>query len=141
MLAGTAVGKIPEKIRKALFAFDVQIKLCTFDGADDFRTVAHNACVLHQAFDFFVIVAGYFLWLETVKCFAELFALAQNRDPGQARLKTVQNQLFKQSTAIKFRHTPIGVMIMHVKRINAGPGAAFAAVAVQDYGRLLCHVR
>src|SRR6185437_15147771 len=56
--------------------------------------------------------------------FAEVFALAQNGDPCEPRLESVENELFIECARIVFGHAPFLVVIGDVKRVLAGPGAA-----------------
>src|SRR5262249_49116636 len=69
-------------------------------------------------------VAGNFRGLEIVKGFAEILPLAQDRDPAQAGLKTVQHQFFVKRAAVIFWHTPFGVVVRDIERIFARPLAA-----------------
>jgi hypothetical protein len=72
---------------------------------------------------------------------AERLALAQDRDPRQASLKAVQNELFKQGPRIALRYAPFLVMIGDVNRVLSRPRAASEAVRVQNCGaqRCICH--
>ena len=84
-----------------------------------------------SACDLLVVVARDLLRLEIVEGFAEIVALAQDRDPRQAGLETVEDQLFVERAVVIFRHAPFGVVIGDVERIFAGPGAAGLSVGMQ----------
>src|SRR5581483_2368974 len=62
--------------------------------------------------------------IESMEGFAEIFPLAQDSDPGEAGLETVQHQFFIKRPAVIFRHAPLFVVIGDIERVFAGPGAA-----------------
>ena len=61
---------------------------------------------------------------ETVEGGAEGVALAQDRDPGEAGLETVEDQLLEQRPVVPFGRAPFLVVIGDIERVFAGPGAA-----------------
>ena len=79
--------------------------------AADLGAVAHDAGVVHQRRDLVGIVAGDDLGCEAVESGAEIFALAQDRDPRQPGLEAVENQLFVKRPVVVLRHAPLGVVI------------------------------
>jgi hypothetical protein len=62
---------------------------------------------------------------------SEILALAQDRDPRQSGLETVEHQFFIQRAVVIFRHAPFGVVIGHIERVFAGPRAPRQAVGMQ----------
>ena len=81
------------------------------------------------------------LRLEAVEGGAEGRALAQDRDPGQARLERVEDELLEQRAVVVFGRSPFLVVIGEIERIGAGPRAAHepvgAGTAVTIARRLL----
>ena len=112
-----------------LLLLDVEPQLRALDRGLDLRVGADDAFVLHQPLDVALAVARDLLGIEIVEGFAEVLALAQDRDPGEPRLKPVEDQLFVERARIVFRHAPFFVVIGDVERVLAGPGAADCAVA------------
>src|SRR5207249_4678535 len=101
----------------------------------DLHAVAHDAGVRHQPLDFLGRIARDLWRLETVEGAAEIFALAQDGDPGQPGLKTVEHELFVERAVVEFRHAPFLIVIGDVERILLRPGAAREVV-----GRCELHV-
>jgi len=75
------------------FLHDLQIGFCAVDRAFDLGAVADDAGIVHQRVDLLGIVARNLLRDEIVEGFAKVLALAQDRDPGKAGLKTIEDQL------------------------------------------------
>src|SRR5580692_1974 len=130
-----AVEVTPQQAREALFlVHDLEIGARRAHGALDLQAVADDAGVLHQPFELRRRVAGDLLGLEAIEGAAEVLALAQDRDPGEAGLEAVQQQLLEQRAIVEFRHPPFGVMIGDVNRVLLRPGTTAQAVGV-EHGR------
>src|SRR6202035_5001925 len=99
-------------------------------GALDLRAVAHDAGSLQQPLDLGRPVARDFFRNETVEGAAEIVALAQDGDPRQAGLETVEHKFFVERAIVVFRHAPFLVVIGDVERIVLGPRTAHEAVGV-----------
>src|SRR5580704_2657263 len=84
--------------------------------------------------DFFRVVARNLLGLEVVESFAEVVALAQDGDPGEAGLEAVEDQLLIECAVVIFRHAPFGVVVGDIKRVFPRPGATCLAVGMQAGG-------
>src|SRR5690606_28029589 len=56
---------------------------------------------------------------------AIVLAFAQHRDPGQAGLRTFENQHLEQHALVVTRSPPLLVMVVDVERIVAAPGTPF----------------
>ena len=54
----------------------------------------------------------------------------KDQQPAETRLNTFQNQELKQAPVIMLRQAPFGIMVGHVKRIFAGPGASRFTVVI-----------
>src|SRR5262245_4465913 len=127
-----AVDEIPQELREArTLLHRVEIGACGEDRAFDLHAVAHDAGVLHQPLDLLRRIARDFLGLEAVEGAAEVVALAQDGDPGEAGLKAIEDQLLIERAVVVFRHAPFLVVIGDVERILLGPGAALEAVDVE----------
>src|SRR6201999_1448070 len=128
----SAIDMLPDHVAEtAGFLFlDLEPELGAFDGSLDLGAAANDALILQQAIDVARAVSRDLFWREIVEGFAEIVPLAQNGDPGQAGLESIQHQLFIQRAGIIFRHAPFLVMIGEIKRILARPPAPC----------LLCHL-
>src|SRR5690348_3202728 len=130
-----AVDEIPKKLRKArAFVHDLQIGFSAFDRALDLRPVTDDADIVHQRMDFLGVVARDLFRPEIVEGTAEIVALAQDGDPGQAGLEAIEDQLLIKRAVVVFRHTPFGVVVCDVDRVLPRPGAADLAVGMQARG-------
>ena len=117
------VGVLPDEIGKSLAVFDPLPGAGRLDRGLDLAPVADDPCVAQQHLHLGFTPAGNGPGIESGKGRPEGRALAQDGDPGQARLKPVQHQLFPQRTAVAFRHAPFGIMIGNIDRVDAAPGA------------------
>src|SRR5450631_138452 len=127
-----AVDEIPQEFREAgAVLHDLEIALGACDRALDLGAVADDAGVVHQRMQLFGVVARDLFRDEIVEGAAKVVALAQDRDPRQPGLKTVEDELFVQRAVIIFRHAPFGVVIGQVKRIFAGPWTPHQAIGMQ----------
>src|SRR6516164_9568363 len=93
-------------------------------GAFDLCAIADDAGILHQPLDLFRRVTGNLFRREAVKGAAKILALAQNRDPGEAGLETVEHELFIERAIVVFGHAPFLVVIGDIERVVLRPGAA-----------------
>ena len=126
-----AVEKIPQELREARTLFhDLEPRARRAHGAFDLQAIAHDAGILHQRLDLLRRVARDLLRRETVEGLAEIVALAQDRDPGQPGLETVEDELFEQRAVVEFRHAPFVIVIGDVERIVLRPRAALQAVGM-----------
>ncbi len=78
---------------------------------------------------------GYLLEIETGKGGTEILALAQDRQPGQAGLKSLQADLFEEPDVIDDRPAPFLVMIALIFRQIAVPKAAVLAILTGNDAR------
>src|SRR4051794_12158541 len=71
--------------------------------------------------------------MKSVEGFTKIVALAQNRDPGEAGLKSVEHQLFVQRAIIVFRDAPFGVVIGDIERnVFLRPRTAKQSIGMLD---------
>ncbi len=83
-----------------------------------------------RQFDFRRIETSDLFRIETGEGAAEIIALAQDGDPGQAGLKAVENEFFEQGAGGEFGNTPFVVVIGDVNLIRPRPGAAPLAIGM-----------
>src|SRR5262245_1433808 len=128
-----AVEEFPEQPREpGTFLHDLEIATGGQDGAFDLQAIAHDAGVLHQFLDPLRRIARNLFRIEAVEGAAEILALAQDGDPGQAGLEAVEHELLVERAVVVFRHAPFFVVIGDVERILSRPRAAGEAVGVQE---------
>ena len=63
--------------------------------------------------------------LKTVKGFSKVLALFQDRDPTEARLKSLKANLLEQLPIVLNRHAPFLVVILLVERTALAPPTSF----------------
>jgi hypothetical protein len=66
------------------------------DGRDDLAAVTDDALVGHQPLDVGLVKAGDLVEIKPGEGGTEILALAQDREPGQARLEAFEADLFEQ---------------------------------------------
>ena len=76
--------------------------------------------------------------LEPVESPAEVVALPEDRDPGQAGLEALEDQHLEQRALIVQGHAPFLVVVGDVQRIAAGPAAAHDVVVAQRLLPAIC---
>ena len=119
-----AVDEIPQQLGKAgAFFHDFEPGARREHRALDLGAIAHDAGVAHQPFDLGRPVARDFFRHKAVEGAAEIFALAQDGDPRQAGLETVEHEFFVERAVVVFRHAPFLIVIGDVERIVLGPWA------------------
>src|SRR5947209_17106468 len=131
---GFSVDEAPKIFREALLFLDFEVSAGGRDRPLDFSAIAHDACILHQTLHLFRIVAGNARRIEAVESSPKGFALAQDGDPGEPGLETVEDQLLVERTRVPLGHAPFLVVIGDVERVVRRPGAAVAAVLVEEGG-------
>ena len=95
------------------------------DGRLDLAAMAHDARVSQQARDIGRPEPGHGLDVEAGEGGTEGLALAQDGQPRQPGLETLQAQLLEQALVIGHRPAPLGVVVMPVVvRRETGPVAA-----------------
>ena len=92
--------------------------------AFDFQAIAYDARVLHQLLDASGRIAGDSGRIESIERAPEVLALAQDDDPGESRLESVEHELLEQGPIVVFRNAPFVVVVGDVERVLAGPRAA-----------------
>src|SRR5690606_38614118 len=109
------------------------------DG-DDLAAVADDTGVLQMPFDGRpLVLGGKRAEIEAVEGGTEIVALAQDRQPRQARLKAFQAELLEQADVVGDGTAPFLVMVALVIRQAALPCAAANAVLARDEPACLGH--
>src|SRR5262249_44096163 len=70
--------------------------------------------------------------VEARKRSAEIRALAEDRDPRQTGLKSVEEELLEERAVVALRDAPFVVVIRDVERVRARPGPGAPLKARQD---------
>src|SRR5882757_6572750 len=86
-----AVGKLPDVVDESarLLAY-LEVCLRVADESIDFEPVPDDARIQQQAFALELAVPSHFCRVEMIECRAIALALAQNGEPAQARLRTLE---------------------------------------------------
>ena len=94
--------------------------------------------VSQQPVDIGGIVAGDLRGIEAVEGASEVVALAQDRQPRQARLEALEAQLLEQPPIVVDRMAPLVVVVRAIQRVAGRPPAAGLAVVADDeaFGQL-----
>src|SRR5262245_2327748 len=129
----STVDKVPQQSCEAWsFIHDVEPGACRRYGAFDFRAVANNALVLHQALDLLGRITSNLVRLEFAEGSPKVLALAQDGDPGQPSLETVEHELLIERAIIKLRNAPFIVVVGDVERVELWPRTACQTVGVRQ---------
>ena len=94
------------------------------DGRLDLGAGANDAGVISSRVDVRLSETRDHLRIEAMKRLAEGVALAQNRDPCQAGLKSLEHEQFPERAAIVLRHSPFLIVVVAEKRVAFCPGTA-----------------
>src|SRR5207237_9876413 len=113
-----------QRSEPALLLLDAQEAARVGHRPRDLRPVADDAGVLHQLLDAGGSKARDARGLESVEGAAEPFALAQDDQPGEPGLESVEHQLLEERPRIAFGNAPLLVVVADVQGVARGPGAA-----------------
>src|SRR5690606_32062217 len=111
-------------IERAELALHVEEGACVVDGGVDLQPVADDALVGEQLTLSARVVPRDLLRVEVIERLPVRRPFAQNRDPAETRLRTLENQHLEQAPVVVQRHAPLGVVVLEIQRIVAWPGAA-----------------
>lgn len=98
------------------------------DGGLDLSAVTHDPHVAEQPLHVARSEARHDAGIETGEGNAEVLALAQDRDPCETGLETLEADLLEQAHIVGDRTRPFAVVVVDVQRIVAGPPAPRSAV-------------
>ncbi len=106
------------------------------DRRFDLAAMADDARVAEQPLDVARLEPRDALELEIGEAFAKSLALAQDREPAQARLEALEADLLEQAAVVGDRESPLAVVVGDVELVIAAPPAA--ARRLRCRGRLSC---
>ena len=113
--------------QRAVLVDQLERALRVVDRRFDLAAMADDAVVLQQPLHVARAEARDHGGLELREGAAEVLALAEDRDPAQARLKTFEADLLEQPPVVGDRPAPLVVVVVDVERIGARPRtSAFA---------------
>src|SRR3989344_2658154 len=107
------------------------------DGGRYFQAIAHNAGVPEQAPDVARAEARHARGVEVRERLAVVLALAQNRDPTQARLGAFEHQKLEVLAVVVHRYAPLGVVVADIQWVGTAPTATWFVPVVAYAGRIL----
>lgn len=102
------------------------------EGGADFALVPDDASVLFESGDVFLGKAGHAVEIESRESSAEIFAFAENGEPGETSLKSLETDLFEKADIVGDFPPPFLVVIAPVNGIVAAPPAAPPAIGSGD---------
>ena len=106
----------------------VECTTSIIDCCLDFSPMTDNSGILKQAVDVLFSESCNDVHVEMHKCISEVFSLAQNREPRQSSLKTLEAKFFEQPRVVSDWPSPLSVVILDVLSIVSGPPAAMFSV-------------
>ena len=122
---GFSAGESPDIfIERAEFLLDFREPARVVDGGLDLQAVAHDAGVPHQSLNFLLFESRDLARIKSGKRLAEVFALFEDDEPAQARLKTFQHEKFKELPVVMHRTAPFLIVVLDIQRVLQTPGTA-----------------
>ena len=110
-----AVCPVPEVAGKtAPFPLNFPEYLCVVHRGLDFPAVADDARVLCQGSQLVLLVSAYRVQVKAVKGLPESVPFIEHTGPGQAGLKALQDEHFKEFLVVMDRHAPLLVVVAQV---------------------------
>ena len=120
--------KAPKKFMQLRPGFDeVKRSAGVVDGCLDLSPVPNDARILQKSVDVLLAESRDDVHVEMRECIPEILALAENREPRQSGLKTLQTDLFEQPGVVDNRASPFGVVIFDVLLVITRPPATMPA--------------
>ncbi len=98
------------------------------DGGLDLGAVTDDARIGDKALDVVVAVGSDLGRVETVEGTPVVLALLENGDPGESRLRALENYFLEQAPPIAVGRTPFLVVIVKVEWVEGRPGATIRLV-------------
>ncbi len=120
-----AVHELPHvRVEAAELFLDSKERTRVGDGSFDLLSIAHDAGVAHELLDGAAREASHLRCVEFRERASIAVALAKDRPPAQARLRTLEHEEFEMRAVVAHRHAPFGVVVALVRRVHAlAPGA------------------
>ena len=101
------------------------------DRGPNFPSMSHNAGVRQQTLHICVSKLRDSFEVEAVKGLAEVVSLAQDRQPREPGLKTLETDLLEKGEIVVSRHSPLVIVVGSVVPVPSAPEAASVAVKAQ----------
>ena len=110
--SGFSPNKLPDIfIETAVLLLNCQEGFSVGNGGRNFETVADNARIIHQTFEFAFIESGDLNRVELGEGFAEVFPFVEDSRPGEARLKAIENDELEKLLVVMERSAPLAIVI------------------------------
>lgn len=114
------------------FCEEIEGTVGVVDGGEDFPAMADDAGVENEAFDVGVIEVGNLIEIKIGKGSAEIFAFAEDGEPGEPGLKSFEADFFEEAEVIGDSPTPLIVVVTKVIFIIAAPPATDFSIGAGD---------
>ena len=102
------------------------------DGGFDLAPMPDDAGILEQPIDVARPEPGHGVEVEAAKRAAEVLALAEDDEPAQPGLESLEADLLEEPAPVTDGHSPFAVVVAAVERITVAPEAADDAVIAED---------
>ena len=112
---GTAADELPDvAIEGTELSLHVDKSRGIPDRAFDLQSIANDSGVLHQPLDAVRPITGDFARVESIEGFLIGVPLAQDRDPAQSRLRSLEDEHLEQPPIVVERDAPLMVVVRQV---------------------------
>src|SRR6185369_224518 len=133
VLDGLAADQVPEeRVEAAGLVADGEEGAGVDHRRRDLGAVADDARVRQESGGLLRTVAGDDFGIEIVEGTAVAVPAAQDGDPGESGLRSLQDEHLEQAAVVVQRHTPLLVVVGDVERIAGSPAAAGTPVVSQS---------
>lgn len=122
------------KVAMEILEFGEKLKRAVgvIDGGENFAPMADDPDVENEAFDVGVVEFCDFVEVKVGEAGPEVFAFAENGEPGETGLKSFEADLFEEAEIIAASPAPFFVVVAEVFFIIAAPPAAGFSVRAGD---------
>src|SRR5690625_4189414 len=127
---GLPVNRLPDKGREAAWMAFLHGEPgpCPSDCCFDFSPVSHDSRISKQTLNVGFAKSCHLFRIEAREGPPEVLSLAQDGDPGEARLKAFEYQKLVQLQRVVLRSSPLLIMVALVEWIAADPAASAQAI-------------
>src|SRR5262249_30480976 len=110
-------------VEAAEFRFRIQECPRIGDGGLDLEPIPHDPRIREQRCALPRVESSDALGIETGERRAIVLSLLEDRAPGEARLRSFQDQELEQAVVVVYRHAPLLVVVAAHQRIISSPSA------------------
>ena len=103
---------------------EIESALSIVDGRKDLATMANDTRIVDKPLNIGIIELGHLIEIEVREGSAEVFALAENGEPGEASLKSFETDFLEEPEVIGDSPAPFFVVIADVFGVVSAPPAA-----------------